>query len=159
MQTHSTHERENPKHFSASLLPCIASLGLADLLSKFLITAEDRLALSISVCLPNCRCASLFFDLLCSSLSSKPVSLLESVTLGIRAINIFQQSKHLWAAADPYPLYTYLVKELNKFNLLYVHMVEPRIGKQMNVIEVDESDKSLKPFKQASNATFLAAGG
>lgn len=63
------------------------------------------------------------------------------------------------AIADPYPLYNYLVKELNKFNLLYVHMVEPRIGKQMNVIEVDESDKSLKPFKQASNATFLAAGG
>jgi len=61
--------------------------------------------------------------------------------------------------ADPYPLYNYLVKELNKFNLLYVHMVEPRIGKQMNVIEVDESDKSLKPFKKLSNAAFIAAGG
>lgn len=62
-------------------------------------------------------------------------------------------------AADPYPLYNYLVKELNKFNLLYVHMVEPRVGKQMNIIDVDDSDKSLKPFKHASNATFLAAGG
>jgi len=61
--------------------------------------------------------------------------------------------------ADPYPLYNYLVKELNKFNLLYVHMVEPRIGKQMNIIEVDESDKSLKPFKKLSNAAFIAAGG
>ncbi len=61
--------------------------------------------------------------------------------------------------ADPYPLYNYLLKELNKFNLLYVHMVEPRIGKQMNVIEVDESDKSLKPFKKLSNAAFIAAGG
>lgn len=61
--------------------------------------------------------------------------------------------------SDPYPLYNYLLKELNKFNLLYVHMVEPRIGKQMNVIEVDESDKSLKPFKKLSNAAFIAAGG
>ena len=67
----------------------------------------------------------------------------------------------LLVCADPYPLYNYLVKELNKFNLLYVHFVEPRIGKgpAMNVIEVDESDQSLKPFKHASNATFLAAGG
>ena len=61
--------------------------------------------------------------------------------------------------ADPYPLYTYLLKELNKFNLLYVHMVEPRIGKTMNVIEVDDSQKSLKPFKKLSNASFIAAGG
>jgi len=29
----------------------------------------------------------------------------------------------------------------------------------MNVIEVDESDKSLKPFKKLSNAAFIAAGG
>lgn len=65
----------------------------------------------------------------------------------------------MYVCADPYPLYNYLVKELNKFNLLYVHFVEPRIGKAMNVIEVDESDKSLKPFKHACNATFLAAGG
>lgn len=61
--------------------------------------------------------------------------------------------------ADPYQLYNYLLKELNKYNLLYVHMVEPRIGKTMNVIEVDESQKSLKPFKKLSNAAFIAAGG
>lgn len=61
--------------------------------------------------------------------------------------------------ADPYPLYNYLLKELNQFNLLYIHMVEPRIGKQMNVIEVDNSKKSLKPFKKLSNASFIAAGG
>jgi len=29
----------------------------------------------------------------------------------------------------------------------------------MNIIEVDESDKSLKPFKKLSNAAFIAAGG
>lgn len=61
--------------------------------------------------------------------------------------------------ADPYPLYNYLLKELNKFNLLYVHMVEPRIGRTMNVIEVDSSKKSLKTFKKLSNAAFIAAGG
>ena len=61
--------------------------------------------------------------------------------------------------ADPYPFYNYLRRELNKFKLLYIHMVEPRIGSQMNVIEVDESDKSLKPFKKLSNAAFIAAGG
>ncbi|KAL3141539.1 hypothetical protein ABBQ32_004789 [Trebouxia sp. C0010 RCD-2024] len=61
--------------------------------------------------------------------------------------------------SDPYPLYNYLLKELNKFNLLYVHMVEPRIGRTMNVIEVDSSKKSLKTFKKLSNAAFIAAGG
>ena len=61
--------------------------------------------------------------------------------------------------ADPYLLYNYLLKELNKFNLLYIHMVEPRIGSTMNVIEVDDSQKSLKPFKKLSNASFIAAGG
>lgn len=61
--------------------------------------------------------------------------------------------------ADPYQLYNYLLKELNKCKLLYVHMVEPRIGSTMNVIEVDESQKSLKPFKKLSNAAFIAAGG
>ena len=61
--------------------------------------------------------------------------------------------------ADPYPLYNYLLTELNKFNLLYVHLVEPRVGKQMNIIDVDNSAKSLKPFKKLSNAAFIAAGG
>lgn len=61
--------------------------------------------------------------------------------------------------ADPLPLYSYLVKELNKFNLLYIHMVEPRINTAMDIVEVDESKKSLQPYKQISNATFIAAGG
>jgi 12-oxophytodienoic acid reductase len=60
---------------------------------------------------------------------------------------------------DPVPLYLYLVEQLNKFGLLYVHMVEPRIGKTMNIIEVDESEKSLKPFRKAFKGTFIAAGG
>lgn len=63
------------------------------------------------------------------------------------------------AAADPYGLYLYLVEKLNEFDLLYVHMVEPRIGKTMNVIEVDESQKSLRPFRKAFKGTFMAAGG
>lgn len=63
------------------------------------------------------------------------------------------------ACADPYKLYDYLISELNKFNLLYVHMVEPRIGKNQSIIEVDSQKLNLKGFRKAFNGTFIAAGG
>ena len=61
--------------------------------------------------------------------------------------------------ADPYKLFNYLIPELNKFKLLYVHMVEPRMDKNMNIKEVDSQKVNLTGFRKAFKGTFIAAGG
>eukprot|EP00208_Stichococcus_sp_RCC1054_P001568 CAMPEP_0206144304 /NCGR_PEP_ID=MMETSP1473-20131121/23673_1 /ASSEMBLY_ACC=CAM_ASM_001109 /TAXON_ID=1461547 /ORGANISM="Stichococcus sp, Strain RCC1054" /LENGTH=414 /DNA_ID=CAMNT_0053540091 /DNA_START=82 /DNA_END=1326 /DNA_ORIENTATION=+ len=63
------------------------------------------------------------------------------------------------ATDDPFEIYTYLVEQLNKREgLLYVHFVEPRINEMFGGGLAKDSD-SLKPFRDAWNRTFLAAGG
>ncbi|KAK9864281.1 hypothetical protein WJX84_000448 [Apatococcus fuscideae] len=61
--------------------------------------------------------------------------------------------------SDPYKLFDYLIPELNKFKLLYVHMVEPRMDKNMNIQEVDSQKVNLTGFRKAFKGTFIAAGG
>lgn len=57
--------------------------------------------------------------------------------------------------SHPYALTTYLLEELNKFDLAYVHLVEPRIA---GVVERETSD-SIAPFRQVYKGTVIAAGG
>ncbi|MFQ6638976.1 hypothetical protein Gotur_023952 [Gossypium turneri] len=49
-----------------------------------------------------------------------------------------------------------MVEALNKYGILYCHMVEPRIKIGM---ELCESPQSLMPMRKAFNGTFIAAGG
>ncbi|KAE8710923.1 12-oxophytodienoate reductase 1 [Hibiscus syriacus] len=59
------------------------------------------------------------------------------------------------ADSNPEALGLYIVEALNKFGILYCHMVEPR----MRVVERIECVHSLVQMRKAFNGTFIAAGG
>ncbi|KAE9612826.1 hypothetical protein Lal_00027430 [Lupinus albus] len=58
--------------------------------------------------------------------------------------------------SNPKELGLYLVKTLNKYGIVYCHMVEPRM---ISVGEKVESPESLVPMRKAFNGTFIVAGG
>ncbi|KAK7339593.1 hypothetical protein VNO77_20271 [Canavalia gladiata] len=58
--------------------------------------------------------------------------------------------------SNPNALGLYMVNALNKYNILYCHMVEPRMK---NALEVVECPHTLVPMRKAFNGTFIAAGG
>ncbi|KAJ4713760.1 12-oxophytodienoate reductase [Melia azedarach] len=58
--------------------------------------------------------------------------------------------------SNPEALGLYMAKALNKYNILYCHMVEPRMK---TVGEKFECPQSLLPMRKAFNGTFLVAGG
>ena len=51
----------------------------------------------------------------------------------------------------------YLTEQLNKFNLAYLHMVEPRVAGNTDV-EVGDSTFDLNHFRKLFKGTFIAAG-
>lgn len=57
--------------------------------------------------------------------------------------------------SEPQALYNYLVKQLNPFNLAYMHIVE-RFGVTK---DVDESDFNFSKLRQLFNGTYIANGG
>uniref|UniRef100_A0A5B7A3E5 Putative 12-oxophytodienoate reductase 2-like n=1 Tax=Davidia involucrata TaxID=16924 RepID=A0A5B7A3E5_DAVIN len=58
--------------------------------------------------------------------------------------------------SNPKALGLYMAESLNKYGILYCHMVEPRMK---TVGEKFESPDSLLPMRKAFNGTFIAAGG
>src|ERR1044072_9657892 len=58
--------------------------------------------------------------------------------------------------SNPEELGLYMVNALNKYNILYCHMVEPRMKP---VGEKVESPHNLVPMRKAFNGTFIVAGG
>ncbi|XVF54267.1 hypothetical protein PTKIN_Ptkin05aG0166900 [Pterospermum kingtungense] len=58
--------------------------------------------------------------------------------------------------SNPTALGLYMAESLNKYGILYCHMVEPRMIK---VGEKCESPHSLLPMRKAFNGTFIVAGG
>lgn len=58
--------------------------------------------------------------------------------------------------SNPEALGLYIAKSLNKYGILYCHMVEPRMIK---VGEKKECPHTLLPMRKAFNGTFIAAGG
>ncbi|KAL5845859.1 hypothetical protein ACOSQ3_009383 [Xanthoceras sorbifolium] len=58
--------------------------------------------------------------------------------------------------SNPEALGLYMAKSLNKYNILYCHMVEPRMK---TVGEKFDTSHSLLPMRKAFSGTFLAAGG
>ncbi|MBA0745331.1 hypothetical protein Gogos_007909, partial [Gossypium gossypioides] len=57
--------------------------------------------------------------------------------------------------SDPQALGLYMAEALNKYGILYCHMVEPRIKIGLEVNEC----QNLVPMRKAFNGTFIAAGG
>uniref|UniRef100_A0A0D9ZL84 NADH:flavin oxidoreductase/NADH oxidase N-terminal domain-containing protein n=1 Tax=Oryza glumipatula TaxID=40148 RepID=A0A0D9ZL84_9ORYZ len=60
------------------------------------------------------------------------------------------------ADSNPEALALFMAKVLNKFGILYCHMVEPRMVK---LGEKFETPHSLRPIRDAFKGTFIAAGG
>ncbi|WJX54656.1 12-oxophytodienoate reductase 1 [Trifolium repens] len=58
--------------------------------------------------------------------------------------------------SNPKELGLYMVNALNKYNILYCHVVEPRIKSEFELVE---SSHSLVPMRKAFNGTFMVAGG
>lgn len=58
--------------------------------------------------------------------------------------------------SNPEELGLYMAKSLNKYGILYCHMVEPRMKMP---IEVSKTDLSLVPMRKAFKGTFIVAGG
>lgn len=58
--------------------------------------------------------------------------------------------------SNPHALGLYMAESLNKYGILYCHMVEPR----MKIVgEKSECSESLLPMRKAFKGTFLVAGG
>lgn len=60
--------------------------------------------------------------------------------------------------SDPKALYSYVVKELNRFNLAYLHIVEPRVQGNTDV-EDDGTGLSTQYFRSIYSGTIISAGG
>lgn len=58
--------------------------------------------------------------------------------------------------SNPEALGLYMAEALNKYNILYCHMVEPRMKTVGQKIEVPHT---LLPMRKAFKGTFMAAGG
>ncbi|XP_042484049.1 putative 12-oxophytodienoate reductase 11 [Macadamia integrifolia] len=58
--------------------------------------------------------------------------------------------------SNPEALGLYMAESLNRYRILYCHMVEPRMIK---ILEKAVTLHSLLPMRRAFNGTFIAAGG
>lgn len=58
--------------------------------------------------------------------------------------------------SNPEALGLYMANALNKFGILYLHVIEPRMVKANDIYETPHS---LLPMKNAFEGTFIAAGG
>lgn len=59
----------------------------------------------------------------------------------------------------PYGQYCYVLEKLAEMNLLYVHMVEPRVNESMGGATARDAKDSLAPFRAIWPNTFISAGG
>ncbi|CAI9770152.1 unnamed protein product [Fraxinus pennsylvanica] len=78
------------------------------------------------------------------------------VGLRLSPYSEFMESGH----SNPNALGLYMANALNKFNILYLHVVEPRVmGARVIPGTEDESPHRLLPMRNAFKNTFIAAGG
>lgn len=61
--------------------------------------------------------------------------------------------------SDPANLGLHMANALNKFDILYLHVIEPRVVSGSMVLEDDQVHHSLLPMRKAFNNTFISAGG
>lgn len=60
--------------------------------------------------------------------------------------------------SNPDELGLYMAKELNKYGILYCHVVEPRITVPIEILE-NMPSRPLFPIRKAFEGTFIVAGG
>jgi len=76
----------------------------------------------------------------------------ERVGIRLSPFANYQQS----GDSNPEALGLYMVNALNKFGIVYCHMIEPRM---IQLGEKAETPHSLLPMRKAFNGTFIVAGG
>lgn len=91
-----------------------------------------------------------------------PLEIIESVTSEVGAdkvgIRLSPFANHMDSRdSNPEALGLYMARSLNKYGILYCHMVEPRMKTAEE--RSDECALSLGPMRQAFNGTFIVAGG
>lgn len=59
--------------------------------------------------------------------------------------------------STPYATHMYLVEQINKLKLAYLHMVEPRVIGNTDMTETPAD--TLEPFRKVCRTVFIAAGG
>lgn len=60
--------------------------------------------------------------------------------------------------SDPKALFTYVAQQLDRFNLAYLHIVEPRVQGNIDV-EIPDMALSASYFRTVYNGTIISAGG
>ncbi|KAG1813621.1 NADH:flavin oxidoreductase/NADH oxidase [Suillus subaureus] len=80
----------------------------------------------------------------------------ERVGIRLSPWSPFQGAFCTWASPDPKPQFSYLVSQLRKYDLAYLHVTEPRVGGN-----VDSSNDFLREIwcKEGKNGVFISAGG
>jgi N-ethylmaleimide reductase len=61
--------------------------------------------------------------------------------------------------SDPVALFTHVVKELDKLDLAYLHLIEPRIAGNAADESRDQNPIAARRFRQSYRGTIIAAGG
>ena len=64
----------------------------------------------------------------------------------------FTDSLEAWDS-NPDALGLYMAKSVNKYGILYCHVIEPRLT------NAEDKEHSLLPIRKAFNGTFIASGG
>ncbi|CAK9168676.1 unnamed protein product [Ilex paraguariensis] len=90
-----------------------------------------------------------------------PIEVIEAISneigadkVGIRLSPFANHSES--GDSNPKALGLYMAESLNKYGILYCHMVEPRMA---TVGEKSDCPHSLLPMRKAFHGTFLVAGG
>ncbi|PRW44569.1 12-oxophytodienoic acid reductase [Chlorella sorokiniana] len=60
--------------------------------------------------------------------------------------------------SDPVGSVSYLLEQLNKYNLAWVHLVEPRVAGNVD-LPADQIKESLAPFRKVYKGPLIVAGG
>ena len=61
--------------------------------------------------------------------------------------------------SDPVVLFTHVVKELDKLNLAYLHLIEPRVAGNAADDSRDQSPVAARQFRKSYRGVIIAAGG
>ena len=60
---------------------------------------------------------------------------------------------------DPVALFSHLIPEIDKLKPAFIHMVEPRLDANNEVVPYDEAKATNKAFKKLFSGTYITAGG
>ena len=88
-----------------------------------------------------------------------PLRLAVDVPHSLQPLLTLHPPAFLFPIADPIALFSYLIPEIDKLQPLFIHMVEPRLDANNEVVPYDEARASNKTFRKLFSRAYIAAGG